>query len=335
MNNNRNMSDDVLVKHLLGEANAAEQQEVQEWIAASPENRKYYDHFRVIWEQSKNLQPTHTVDTNDAWNRFMQRVDREDIINTVPEAVARRIPFWNPRMLARAAAMLVMMVGAGWLIYTATDNGDMMTVASVEKVLKHTLPDGTTVTLNKNSTISYAGHFDGEKRSVTLSGEAFFDVTPNKSRPFVIDAGNSSVTVVGTTFNVKSRKDITEVIVESGVVEVAKKQYFVRLKPGERAMVLPDKEAPVALRTTDSLYNYYRTNEFICDGIPLSKLMNTLSEVYEVQIEIKDPRLATLPINTVLSTNNLDEILDVISRTFREQLTIERKGNIIIIRSAQ
>jgi ferric-dicitrate binding protein FerR (iron transport regulator) len=238
-------------------------------------------------------------------------------------------------MLARAAAMLVMMVGAGWLIYTATDNGDVMTVASAEKVLKHTLPDGTTVTLNKNSTISYAGHFDGEKRSVTLSGEAFFDVTPDKSRPFVIDAGNSSVTVVGTTFNVKSRKDITEVIVESGVVEVAKKQYFVRLKPGERATVSPDNDAPVASRTTDSLYNYYRTNEFICDGIPLSKLMNTLSEVYEVKVEIKNARLATLPINTVLSTNNLDEILDVISRTFREQLTIDRKGNTIIIRSAQ
>lgn len=335
MNNNRNMSDDVLVKHLLGEANEAEQQDVKEWLAADAANKRYYDHFRLIWEQSKKLEPRNTVDTNEAWGRFMQRVEREDIDASIPETVARKIPFWNPRILARAAAMLVMMVGAGWLIYTVTDNGDMMTVASAEKVLKHTLPDGTTVTLNRNSAISYAGHFEGDKRSVKLDGEAFFDVTPDKKRPFVINAGNSMVTVVGTTFNVKSRKNITEVIVESGVVEVAKKQNFVRLKPGERALVSPDNESPIATRTTDSLYNYYRTNEFICDGIPLHKLMATLSEVYEVQVEIKDPRIATLPINTTLSTNNLDEILDVISRTFHEQLNIERKGKYIIIRSVQ
>ncbi len=328
------MSDDVLVKHLLGEANEAEQQEVREWIAASAENRKYYEQLRLIWEQSKHLQPTQTVDTNAAWNRLMQRVEREEAIATVPENVTKRIPFWNPRMLARAAAMLVMMVGAGWLIYTATDNGDMMMVASAEKVLKHTLPDGTTVTLNKHSAISYAGHFDGEKRSVKLEGEAFFDVTPDKKRPFVIDAGNSSVTVVGTTFNVKSRKDITEVIVESGVVEVAKSKYFVRLKPGERATVSADKDSPVASRTTDSLYNYYRTNEFICDGIPLSKLMATISEVYEVHVVIKDAHLAALRINTTLSTN-LDEILEVISSTFRKQLKIERKGKTIVVSATQ
>ena len=265
----------------------------------------------------------------------MQRVERDETMAQVPQAVARKIPFWSPHMLLRAAAMLVMMVGAGWLIYTVTDNGDMMTVASADKVLKHTLPDGTIVTLNKNSVISYAGHFDSDKRGVKLDGEAFFDVTPDQKRPFVIDAGNSSVTVVGTTFNVKSRKDITEVIVESGVVEVAKKQYFVRLKPGERATVSPNNEAPVASRTTDSLYNYYRTNEFICDGIPLSTLMTTLSEVYDVHVLIKDARLAALPINTVFRTNDLGEILDIIERTFREKLTIERNGKNIIIRSAQ
>lgn len=326
MNNKQNMSDDVLVKHLLGEATPAEREEVQQWIAANDANRRYYEHFKLIWNESKKLEPQVTVDTDEAWARFTQRVQREEQ-NTSPATPVRTIPLWSPRALIRVAAMLVLMVGAGWLVYTVADNGtDQMTVASADKVLKHILPDGSVVTLNKNSSLSYAGKFEGSTRNVTLKGEAFFDVAPNKSKPFIIDAGNSSVTVVGTSFNVKNRKDITEVIVESGIVEVAKKQKAVRLMPGQKATVSAASEAPVAEQTTDALYNYYRTNEFVCDGIPIYKLVAILNEAYDVQIEITDPKLATLPINTTFHTRNLNEILDIIGKTFKDQLHIERNG---------
>lgn len=327
------MSDDVLVKHLLGEATASEREEVQQWIAASAENRKYYRHFKLIWEESKKLEPTNVVDTDEAWSRLMQRVEKDtQEVPQMPASPTRSIPLWNPRSLVRVAAMLVLMVGAGWLIYTVADGGDQMMVASSDKVLKHVLPDGSTVTLNKNSTLAYNGKFEGKTRNVTLTGEAFFDVTPDKSKPFIIDAGNSSVTVVGTSFNVKNRKDITEVIVESGIVEVAKKQKAVRLLPGQKATVSAMNDAPVTEQTTDVLHNYYRTGEFVCDGVPLRKLVTILNEAFNAHIELQDARLGNLSINTTLHTRDLNETLDVVCQTLK--LRKERIGGKIILKQA-
>lgn len=330
MNNKQNMSDDVLVKHLLGEATPEEREEVQQWIAASNENRKYYQHFKLIWEESKKLEPQNVVDTDEAWARLMNRIVREEHVTATPTSIS--IPLWSPRSLIRVAAMLVLMVGAGWLIYTVTDSGDQMTVASSDKVLKHMLPDGTTVTLNKNSSIAYAGKFEGKTRNVKLTGEAFFDVTPNKQKPFVIDAGNSSVTVVGTSFNVKNRKDITEVIVESGIVEVAKKQKAVRLMPGQKATVTEASEAPVMEQTTDVLYNYYRTGEFVCNGIPLNKLIPILNEAYNTHIELGDAKLGTLPVNTTLFLHDMDGAIENICLTLK--LRKENRGNTVILKPA-
>ncbi len=327
------MSDDMLVKHMLGEASPAEQQAVEDWVAASGDNSRYYDQFRLIWEQSKNLDIAGPADTDAAWDRFMNRVAREE--EAEASASARRtIPLRPSYPLMRVAAMLVVLIGAGWLIYTAVNgDNDNMTVASADKVLKHTLPDGSIVTLNRNSTLAYHGDFNRHSRNVTLSGEAFFEVAPDKSKPFVIDAGNTSVTVVGTTFNVKSRKDITEVVVESGIVEVAKKQKAVRLMPGQKATVSAASDAPVAAESTDVLYNYYRTNEFVCDNLPIFRLVSILNEAYGVQIEITDPKLATLPINTTFRTQNLDEILDILGKTFKDQMRIEHNGKKIVLKS--
>lgn len=325
------MSDDVLVKHLLGEATTAEREEVQQWIATNAENRKYYQQFKLIWEESKKLEPQHVVDTDEAWSRLMNRVEQEEQ-QTAHDVPARSIPLWSPRSLMRVAAMLVLMVGAGWLIYTVTDNGGQMTVASADKVLKHVLPDGTTVTLNKNSSIAYASTFEGKTRNVKLTGEAFFDVTPNKQKPFIIDAGNSSITVVGTSFNVKNRKDITEVIVESGIVEVAKKQKAVRLMPGQKATVTAESEAPVMEETTDVLYNYYRTGEFVCNGISLYKLIPILNEAYNTHIELGDAKLGTLPVNTTLFLHDLNGAIENICQTLK--LRRENRGSTIILKPA-
>jgi ferric-dicitrate binding protein FerR (iron transport regulator) len=331
-NKQQNISDDVLVKHLLGEATPAEQREVELWVAAGNENRRYYDHFKLIWEQSKQLELKSNTDTEEAWGRFMQRVETEEELTKA--TTKRTIPLWSPFSLVRIAAMLVLMVGAGWLIYTVADGGnDQMTVASADGVLKHTLPDGSVVTLNKNSTLAYSAAFNGSSRNVALKGEAFFDVAPDKSKPFIIDAGNSTVTVVGTSFNVKSRKDITEVIVESGVVEVAKKQQMVRLTPGQSATVSPVSDAPIAVHTEDALYDYYRTHEFKCDGVPLYKLVATLNEAYDVQIVIADTKLANLQKGGILRMDDLNTVLDIIEATFKDQLYIEKNGKKIVLRA--
>lgn len=339
MNNNRsNISDNLLVKHLLGEASEAEQNEVRDWIATSAANRKYYEHFKLIWDQSKNLAVASTVNTDDAWARFVKRTEQEDAANTAEEPIqkkrAKTIPLYRQTWM-RAAAMLVVFAGIGWLLYTM--NGDkstqLITARSGSTTLTDTLPDGSVVVLNKNSSISYPSRFEGGKRSVALTGEAFFNITPDKSKPFTIDANRTSVTVVGTTFNVKTSDERTEVIVETGIVEVAKQQNAIRVKPNQKAIVVKSKDAPQMEDNTDELYNYYRTKEFVCNNTPLSKLVTVLNEAYSVHIVITDTMLAKTPLTTKFRDEPIDDILKVIKATLN--LNVERKDGAILLSMAK
>lgn len=312
------VNDDVLVKCLLGEASAEEQQAVEAWKQLSEANKKYFDHLSLIWEQSSKITFNTTITTEDAWQRFNNRIAQDNSEVQQNEQLLPKTRTINLNVFgwAKIAAAIIILFGGGWFLYQSSGLvDDTITIASHEGVLIHKLPDGSTVTLNKNAQLTYDEKLDGATRSVALQGEAFFEISPDKQHPFVIAAGNSQITVVGTSFNVKSWNKKTEVIVETGIVEVAGAKKAVRINKGERVVVDGDKD-PMADKVTDELYNYYRTNEFVCNGTPLGKLIETLNEAYNVHIVLANPKLATLPYNNTFSNETLDNILKVVCSTF-------------------
>lgn len=331
MNRNLENKDDVLVKYLLGEATEKEQADVEQWINASGDNKTYYNHFKLIWDESKHLASQSTVDENAAWDRFMHRVAAEEQQEPAIQADTRTIPL-RSNMWLRAAAILVMLVGCGALYYYMAGPGSTITTQAGNIAMAANLPDGSVVTLNRNSSITYPARFSGNTRHVVLKGEAFFNVTHDKTRPFIIDADNSSIKVVGTSFNVKSSDDKTEVIVETGIVEVAKNQYAIRVTPHQKATVLKTQDRPIMEGNNELLYNYYRSKEFVCSNTPLYKLTDVLNEAFDAHIVIASAQLKDKPYNgTFHSDEPLDVILKVISETYGA--TVEKKGNEIILRS--
>lgn len=317
------MNDDVLMMHLLGETTEQQNSMVADWLKENDANKHHYEQIKTIWNTSKQLAATKTVDTNKAWDRFQQRVNEAPATKTI--AMPQRKMSWM-----QIAATLVLFIGAAWMVkFFAYDFG-RTTIVADNTVISETLPDGTVVTLNKASSLKYKTSFDGATRSVTLSGEAFFDVTPNKERPFIIDVDGVEVKVLGTSFNVKSETAKTEVIVETGLVEVSKKENSIKVKPNEKAVVLKDNPAPIKQANEDALYSYYRTKEFVCNNTPLSRLVDVLNDAYDAKIIIANDNLKSLEITTTFKDEPLDYILDVIC----EQLSIkkEKTGNKIILK---
>lgn len=326
MNNKQShINDDLLVKHLLGEATAEEQEEVATWISESDANRKHYKQFKQIWDNSKKLAAKSTIDENDAWKRFQQKVSDNETNNS------KTIPLSAPRKnnWMRIAATLVFLIGCAWLLQYNYYNATTTYIAE-GTVVTETLPDGTTVTLNKGAQVKFNSRFTGDTRSVKLTGEAFFDVTPNKEKPFIISAGNAEIKVVGTSFNVKSSDERTEVIVETGIVEVSKKQHMVKLQPKEMATVLKSKSEPLKEAVDDALYNYYRTKELVCNNTPLWRLVDVLNDAYNVNITIENIALKDRPITTTFKDQPLENILDVIAKTL--DVRIEQHGKNITIK---
>jgi transmembrane sensor len=192
-----------------------------------------------------------------------------------------------------------------------------------------TLPDGSLVTMNSHSTLIYPEKFSGKIRPVTMLGEAFFKVTPDKTKPFIIKVNGVTVRVVGTSFNVKSRNGKTQVIVETGIVNVSEKNKNVNLNPGEKVLVTKTDGLLAKESNKGRLYNYYVTHELVCDETPLHELVSSLNEIYGAHIVIGNKTIANLPITTVFKGQSLDETLLVISETFKIKVERGKKGIVL------
>ncbi len=223
---------------MLGEASEQEQQEVLAWIADDETHARYFDDFKLIWDRSKQVEAESTANADAASERFKQRLAAQ------PRRRATLFLMPSAPML-RIAAVFLLLVGGGWLFhrYASQPKLEMIAVNTTTQPLTDTLPDGSVITLNKLSSLTYPNRFDGNTRTVQLNGEAFFNVTPNKDKPFIVDVNGVIIRVVGTSFNVKSTAGKTEVIVETGRVEVSKQQFTVMLTPHEKKLpYLPTRQ---------------------------------------------------------------------------------------------
>jgi transmembrane sensor len=277
---------------------------------------------RFLLEESGRIRVP-AVDTDQAWQRFRQRIAAPQ------EKAAVKKAFFTP---LRAAALLVLVAGAALWGYLSMKDGPaaLLAIQSQSQVLNDTLPDGSMVTLNKNSVLSYKEKFRGDTRAVALKGEAFFRVQPDKSKPFVVQVNDVTVKVVGTSFNVKSGEGATEVIVETGIVQVTRNGKTVELRPGQKVLLKDEDSALVKENVKDHLHNYYHSKEFVCDNTPLWKLVDVLQEAYDVEIEIGREELRNLPLTATFNNESLDHILDIIATTF--DIKVTRRNNKIILR---
>ena len=321
------MMQDLLVKFLLGEATPEEQATVQAWIEASKENEQQYLQSKKVWEESRQQAESRAVDVDAAWARMQQRLHQ-----TATTPVAPITKTWGMAWM-RIAALFIVLAGGLWWIWSNQQESPepvrSLAVQTTTQPITDTLPDGSMVTLNKASRITYPSKFEGNTRAIALQGEAFFDVAPNKDQPFVITVNDVTVRVVGTSFNIRSEGGKTEVIVETGVVQVMHKNQVVALQPKEKIVVQPQDSVLQKEPVDDQLHNYYRTKEFVCDNTPLWKLVDVLNEAYGSNIVIGRSSLRNLPLNTTFYNESLDNILTVISETF--DIDVVRKDGQIIL----
>jgi transmembrane sensor len=312
------MNDDLLIKYLLEEADAGEREQVKSWLAASDENRKEFERFELIWNRSKELEQVSNADPGLAWERFKERVSsRENRVRPI-----RRSFTW-----LRIAAVLLITAGA-WSFYNLFDGYN--TIEARELVRTETLPDGSEVTLNRHSVISYQKDFSGKSRHVLLeNGEVFFEVQPDTLKPFIIEAGEVSVLVLGTSFNVKHTDLLTEVIVETGKVQVSLGDQHLELQPGEKVRLTDADPVLRKQANTDKLYNYFRSNLFVADNTPLWRVVEVLNEAYDIHIVIEDPEIRNLPLSTTFKNEPIDNIIHIITETFKISAVYE-DGKIIL-----
>jgi len=318
------MNDDLLIGYLLNEVSADQARDIETWRLEDPNNERRFKRFQLIWETSKQFDLKDPIDAQDSLSRLRNKINDQRSGNW---AIVQLKPKYN---WLKAVAALVVIAGVAWF-YTTTPFVRSLKSTTDQLVKIDTLSDGSVITLNKNSVLEYPSRFQNKQRLVVLAkGEAFFNVTPDRNKPFLIKSGIMLIRVVGTSFNVKLRNGNVEVIVETGKVQVSKGESHIYLKPGEKITVSKNSAALKKEITPDLLYNYYRTKTFVADDTPLWRMVQVLNEAYDTKIVIHNPAIKNLPLNTTFKNESLDEILTVISRTFK--ITVEKKQDQILLK---
>jgi len=232
-------------------------------------------------------------------------------------------------LMRMAAAFLVaaLLTVAGYQVVNnwGAQNRMVDLMASNGAVKTYTLPDGTLVSLNSDTHLKYPQRFGKNTREVTIEGEAFFEVKPDCTKPFIIHAGEAQVKVLGTSFNVSAypNEKLLEVIVKTGKVQVinpapvAKQSGELILNPGDKGTLVYSSNA--LLKTINQNPNFlaWKTHDLIFRATSLGEVISNLEKVYKVTIRLEDPKLNTLLLTAHFNDDSLDFILEVIETTFQ------------------
>ena len=320
------ISDDLLVKYMLDEAMPDEQLLVREWLQADAVNSNYYEHFKTIWNESKTLAANITVDEKAAWQKFKSRIQTATV-----KQEPKTMRLSGVKKLQVAAVVLLMAVGS-WLLYNALHQPAIVAMVNKQtfsNTAVDTLSDGSIITLNKNTVLSYPTAFKGKTRTVKLKGEAFFAVAHDTTKPFIVEVDGVSIKAVGTAFNVKNYDSSILVIVESGIVQVSNSKQSVLLHKGEQVLIQNSTSTFDQSTVKDSLYNYYRTKEIICNNTPLPVVIATINEVYNTHIVLGSDALKQFPLTTTFKNEDLETVISIIQQTF--DLNVTHQGDSTIL----
>lgn len=315
--------DELIIKYIVGEADSEEAARAQQWIA-DPEHRKTYEHFLALWEHSRTGTALSQPDLEAAWQRFVLK--REEA-GKQGERPGRTLSFRNPFRTSVAAAAAVMVMFAAWWVFIRKDNVSFETVTASAT---YTLPDQSVVILNSQSRLWYRKSFNKKERWVAMKGEAFFDVTRNKEKPFVVSVDDIEVRVLGTSFNIRSDEKTTEIVVETGSVKVSRGGEDYVLAPGEKLVFKGKGMRADVSRVDNHLYQYYRTNMFVCDNTPLGQFAESLGEAYDVQVRIADSRLREQQLTGKFpKTATIEPILETVALTLNATVVKDKNGYIL------
>jgi ferric-dicitrate binding protein FerR (iron transport regulator) len=170
---------------------------------------------------------------------------------------------------------------------------------------------------------------------VEIEGEAFFDVTPNPEKPFIINAGNAQVKVLGTSFNVCAypETETVEVVVATGKVRVTNKfqeattgiNREVYLVPGEKGTLI--YKGNILEKTENKNPNYlaWKTHDLIFDEVPLHEVIECLEKVYHVDIQVEESEINDLVLKAHFDKKPIDFVLNVVRLTFNLELSEENE----------
>ncbi len=317
---------DIIAKYLAGEELSEAENAMIKKAKADPAS---WAEMKTLFRNSGQALKFRHFNAAKAW----ERVDSK----TGTQSYRTRRPLTGWLKYAATIALLVATTLIVWqvaipdkFITYHTDNSDLSRPGYI-------LSDGTKVTLNHGSTLKAPRKFSKDNRTVYFEGEAFFEVSADTVRPFIVKAGNADVKVLGTSFNVRSYPEnpSVEVAVESGRVEVAS----LAAKNNKQKVVLTKNQKGIVSGKDGNLvkHDYYHKNDLAWftrhlefDTASLAEVLNALNRTYHCKIALETDVDTTQMITASFDRQNISYVLDVIAMTLNLNVKQQEENSFYI-----
>jgi transmembrane sensor len=281
------------------------------------------------WKELANMGDKEKINVDEAWNKVYSKLGENELL---PEyKPVRTVPMRG--LFLRVAAVAVIVLSVGSLAVYLNTSGYLSKKISVvtgneQKNLLVALSDGSKIFLNRNTELSYRANFGKHNRKVSLKGEAFFEISPDASKPFVIDAGNANVKVVGTSFNIISKNDesAVEVFVKTGKVLLSDNSgsHSVVLDPGYIGTM--DSKISEKKQNDNPNYLSWNTGLLVYNGQKLNVVFKDLKRVYNMDVVADEPAILDNTWTSPIDNLSQDTIIRLICASFN--LSYTKDGNV-------
>jgi ferric-dicitrate binding protein FerR (iron transport regulator) len=322
---------ELIAKHLAGETTSDEESRLFAWLESNEANRQHFASVRKAFElATRHLEvpPSDAldIDVQQEWERFQASVGSEQKSRQIAPA----------RLWMRVAATIALIAIAAIVIDYFSGN-DATVYQTAETTQTVSLPDGSTVTLNRYSQLTFSEDFGDASRTLNLQGEAFFDVRPDALKPFVIHAQNARVQVVGTTFSVNAYDSLetVEVVVQTGVVSLqpaSGRGKKADVLPGEKGVIRRSDERMSIMLNEDVNFLSWNTRHIVFVDAPLTAVFRTLEKTYDARISLSADVPPSCIVTVTFDGQSLESVMRVLANTLNLKYTIN--GNKVEITEA-
>ncbi len=276
---------------------------------ATKEEQDFLESYYNLFEIEDD---TYNIINENVRQEYKEEI-RESVFNKIclNQLQYSKVKFIDRKFVRLAAATVIFMILGTSVFYIINRSSAYNKVEAVAEINNENrvifLPDGSKVILSAGSKLNYPSSFDGfEKREVTLSGEGYFDIRHDASKPFVVHSGKLETVVLGTAFNIKAinGQDNITVTVRRGRVKVInqeKNQILGVITPNQQIVYNVKKVNSEMNSVANENYLTWMNADLLCDNLTLAEAVELLKDQYKVKIEIKDHSILSQRFTTTFS----------------------------------
>lgn len=310
----------IIQKYLQGKTSEEENQQLQQWMQQSPENKKQLFAEKDIWD-------TFSFHSN------LKKYEVSSELGLLKKRIEPKQATISLKKILQIAAILLVTFGLGWGSRYISFTSEQTAEATMQEIFvpkgqvnQVFLADGTRIWINSETKLITPSVFATNERVVKLNGEAFFEVAKDQKRPFRVEVNGQQIEVLGTSFNVRAydNSNLIETTLETGQIQLHTGSQTTLLKPGEQSLFNKSEKQLIISKVNPITFSSWKDGRYEFQNEDLLEVFKVVERWYDVEITADETYFNGMRFSGVIKRNkDARHFLDLLNLTVPIQYEIK------------